>query len=314
MKRIPIPHLHARARTVVVAVAAACGLLLTTAAPVQADEREGNLVDSIVKFANAPNSTAGANDWSCQPTAERPTPVILVPGTFFNHGATFVKTAPRLKNAGYCVFALNYGFNRNSLGRLSGLAPASTSVQQLSDFVDRVRTETGAAKVDLVGWSQGGMLPIAYIKQHGGADKVAHYVGWATSANGTTASGLGTLIRSIGSLGFGDVALDALDVQGVRDQLVGSDFIKSLQATPLPAGPKYTSIYSKYDEVVTPYKNSRLPAPATNIRIQDHCAFDFTGHIGLYLDDPTLQLTMNALADGPSNFKPRCHRFGAPFL
>ncbi len=302
-----------RTGTALLAVLATFALLLGAAAPAQAASiREGNLADSLFRYASAPDSTRGANDWSCKPTAQRPNPVILVPGTFYNHGATFVKAGPRLKNAGYCVFALNYGLTPASLGRLSGLAPVPTSVDQLAAFVDRVRASTGAAKVDLVGWSQGGLLPIAYLKQRGGADKVAHYVGWANSANGTTFNGIGTLANGIGALGLGDAALDLLDVQGVRDQLVGSPYITGLKAIPLPAGPKYTSIYSRYDRVVTPYRSAILPAPARNLLIQSYCPFDFTGHIGIYLDDPTLQLTMNALADGPSSFRPTCSRFGAP--
>lgn len=288
-------------------------LVVGLVAPAQASTiREGNLVDSLARFKLAPDSTAGANDWSCRPTARHPNPVILVPGTFFNHGGTFVKAGPRLKNAGYCVFALNYGFTPASLGRLSGLAAIPTSVDQLASFVDRVRASTGAAKVDLVGWSQGGLLPIAYIKQRGGADKVAHYVGWANSANGTTLNGLGLLATGIGSLGLGDAALDQLDVQGLRDQATGSPYIKALKATPLPAGPSYTSIFSRYDRVITPYTNSILPAPARNLLVQRYCPFDLTGHLGIYLDDPTLQLTMNALDDGPSSFRPRCRGFGSP--
>lgn len=304
-----------RARAAIIAALSACALVLGANAPAQAASiREGNLADSLFRFTAAPNSTAGANDWGCKPTARHANPVILVPGTFYNHGATFVKAAPRLKNAGYCVFALNYGLTPASLGRLSGLAPIPTSVDELARFVERVRASTGAAKVDLVGWSQGGLLPIAYVKQGGGADKVAHYVGWANSANGTTLLGLGTLATAIGSRGVGDLALDQLNVQGVRDQGTGSPYITALRASPLPGGPSYTSIYTRYDRVITPYPNSALSAPARNLVVQDYCPFDVTGHIGLYLDDPTLQLTMNALDDGPSTFRPSCTRYGAPFL
>ena len=309
-----LPRLTSRVTTTAIAIASVVALILGATAPANAADREGNLADSIFKFTAAPNRSAGANDWTCQPTAQHPNPVILIPGTLYNHGATFVKTAPRLKNAGYCVFALNYGFTPASLGRLSGLAPVSSSVDELAQFVDRVRAATGATKVDMVGWSQGGLLPIAYIKQRGGADKVAHYVGWATSANGSSISGLGTLVGSIGILGFGNLALNLHDVQGVRDQLTGSDYVTALKAIPLPAGPKYTSIYSKHDSVITPYANSALPAPAHNVRIQDYCPFDLTGHIGIYLDDPTLQFTMNALNDGPTGFRPTCKGYGSPFL
>ncbi|MFJ6526645.1 hypothetical protein [Streptomyces longwoodensis] len=34
----------------------------------------------------------------------------------------------------------------------------------------------------------------------------------------------------------------------------------------------------------------------------------------LFNDHPTLQITMNALADGPEDFKPQCHGFGLQLL
>lgn len=314
MNRATNPQKHAKTRKVIFATATACALLLGFSAPARADVPEGGIANSVYKFVASPDTSVGTNDWNCKPTAEHPNPVILIPGTFFNHGATFVKMAPRLKNSGYCVFALNYGFTPASLGRMSGLAPVESSVAELAAFVDRVRTATGASKVDMIGWSQGGLLPIAYIKQAGGGDKVAHYVGWAQSSNGTTGSGLDSLSKAIGALGFIPPQYAVLNAQGVQDQFAGSPFITNLASIPLPAGPKYTSIFSTYDELLPPYTNGVLPAPAHNVHIQDYCPFDLTGHIGMYLDDPTLQFTMNALNDGPSNFRPSCRGYGTPFL
>lgn len=303
-------------RTAAVAAMAAAGMLASAAAPASASTLpEGGVASAIANYALAPNALAGGNDWSCKPTVAHPNPVILVPGTFTNMGSSFVKTAPALKNAGYCVYSLNYGFDFLSLGRASGLAPVSTSVQQLANFVTKVRSSTGAAKVDLVGWSQGGLLPIDYIKRYGGANQVAHYVGWAQNSNGTTVDGITSFASALGVAGFPGLAFGAIGMPGVRDQLVGSAYLNGLNGNPgLPAGPKYLSIMSSHDEVVTPFTNAALPAPATNNVLQDYCPTDQTGHIGLTFDDPTLQLTMNFLANGSSTFKPKCTGFGLPNL
>lgn len=298
-------------RTAAVAALAAGGLLASATAPASASTLpEGNLATAVFNQAFAPNALPGGNNWSCKPSATHPNPVILVPGTLTNMGSSFAKTAPALKNAGYCVFSLNYGFDFLSLGRASGLAPVPGSVQQLGAFVNRVQSSTGAAKVDLVGWSQGGLLPVDYIKRHGGANKVAHYVGWSQSSNGTTVDGITSFASALGVAGFPGFAFGTLGMPGVRDQLVGSSYLKGLAAVPLPKGPKYLSILTTHDEVLTPYTNAALPAPATNKTIQDFCPADKTGHLGLVLDDPTLQLTMNFLANGKSSFKPKCTGYG----
>ncbi|MEU6840529.1 hypothetical protein ABZ930_01480 [Streptomyces sp. NPDC046716] len=97
----------------VAAACAATALTFSAAAPTQADDtpklREGGVPEALWNYVSSPGAVPGANDWSCRPSAEHPEPVVMLPGTFFNLGANFVKAAPRLKNAGYCVYALNYG-------------------------------------------------------------------------------------------------------------------------------------------------------------------------------------------------------------
>src|SRR5687768_4673768 len=54
-------------------------------------------------------SPPGANDLSCEPSAAHPRPVILVHGLGATMSGNWDYNAPRLADAGYCVFALTYG-------------------------------------------------------------------------------------------------------------------------------------------------------------------------------------------------------------
>src|SRR3954454_22922107 len=84
-------------------------------------------------------SPPGANDWSCEPTAAHPRPVVLVHGTFADMSDSWQALSPLLHDNGYCVFALNYGSYAGSgaLG-IYGTGEIGASAGELSSFVDQV--------------------------------------------------------------------------------------------------------------------------------------------------------------------------------
>ncbi|WP_116209651.1 esterase/lipase family protein [Streptomyces olivoreticuli] len=223
--------------------------------------------------------TSGWNNWSCKPSAAHPNPVVLAHGTFANSWDNWLMAAPYLVQRGYCVYSLDYG-QQAGVPLFHGIGPIAKSADQLSVFVDKVLGSTGAEKVDLVGHSQGGgALPRYYLKFLGGADKVDKLVGIAPSNHGTTASGLSRLIDAVP----GARNVVSLAMPGVEDQLVGSEFMKKLNAggDTVP-GVKYTVISTKYDEVVTPYKTQFLSGPnVRNIELQNLCKWDVSEHAAI---------------------------------
>jgi triacylglycerol esterase/lipase EstA (alpha/beta hydrolase family) len=248
------------------------------------------------------------NNWSCKPTASHPYPVVLVHGTFANEAVSWQALSPMLVNAGYCVFGLNYGETDATLGHFFGFADIAVSARQLSSFVDKVLSATSATKVDIVGHSQGGLMPRYYTNILGGASKVDMLVSLAPSNHGTTADGFSTLVTTLENLGFPSIS--QVGCAACDEQLAGSSFLGSLNGNgETVPGPKYVQIESRYDEVVTPYTSAFLSGPADqvqNITVQDACATDFSEHIALLYDPVALQYVMNALgADDPS-FSPNC--------
>jgi triacylglycerol esterase/lipase EstA (alpha/beta hydrolase family) len=228
-------------------------------------------------------SPPGANDWSCQSSAAHPRPVVLVHGTFADMSDSWQALSPLLHNHGYCVFALNYGsYSGSGAIGVYGVGDIPESAAQLSAFVDQVLTATGAQEVDLVGHSQGGMMPRYYLKNLGGAGKVHTLVGLSPSNHGTTLNGLFTLATYFpGATAFTGALCPACE-----QQRAGSPFITALNSGgETVAGVSYTVIQSRYDEVVTPYTSAFLSGSGvTNIVLQDQCALDLGEHLSMPYD------------------------------
>ncbi|MDT0437577.1 alpha/beta fold hydrolase [Streptomyces sp. NPDC005840] len=230
--------------------------------------------------ASAPST--GWNDYSCKPSAAHPRPVVLVHGTFANSVDNWLGLAPYLEDRGYCVFSLDYG-QLPGVPLIHGLGPVDASAAQLSTFVDKVLAATGAAKADLVGHSQGGMMPRYYLKFLGGAAKVNALVGIAPSNHGTDLDGLTNLLP------YFPGAADLLSAKtpALADQIVGSPLLTKLNAggDTVP-GVHYTVIASRYDEVVTPYRSQFLSgSDVRNVLLQNLCAADFAEHVLIGLTD-----------------------------
>ncbi|KQW49207.1 lipase [Nocardioides sp. Root1257] len=234
----------------------------------------------------------GANDWDCTPTAQRPTPVIIVHGTFGDRKSLLDDLSAAMVDRGFCVFSLDYG-NR-------GTGDIAASARQLKKFVGKVRRATGAAKVSMVGHSQGGMMPRYYIRFLGGAKVVDDLVGLSPSNHGTTIVG-----------DPGNPLTGAL-CPACDQQAAGSPFLTRLNAgDETPGTVSYTQITTRYDEVVVPYTSAYLAAGprTTNVTVQDLCAADLAEHVTIPMSRTAIAVTLNALTRrGPADpgFRPDC--------
>jgi triacylglycerol esterase/lipase EstA (alpha/beta hydrolase family) len=221
---------------------------------------------------------------SCRVSAAHPFAVVLVHGTFENSGQ-WSQFQPVLEQAGFCVSAIDYNSTQD----------INTSARELSTFVDQVLAASGASKVDIVGHSQGGMMPRVFLKNLGGAAKTHSLVGIAPSNYGTTLQGIATLAGDGG--GILAPIITAL-CAACQQQIQGSQFITALnRPTDTVAGVNFTVIETNKDEVVTPFQNAFLKsAGVTNLLIQDFCPADASGHIALANEDQNAwRLVLNAL-------------------
>ncbi|OPX06064.1 triacylglycerol lipase [Mycobacterium sp. AT1] len=260
------------------------------------------LVDGLAFFTPT-RPPAGANDPSIEVTAEHPLPVILLNGTTGTQGVNWSVGAPVLANAGYKVFTFNYGnttaepnFPIQAMGdiRKSGL--------ELAAEVDRVLAVTGAPKVILVGHSQGGgILPVYYVNELGGADKVSQVIGIAPSNHGTDFNQL-TGFQSIPILGQLLVAISDAIAPALFQQGVGSAFQHEVYGNgDTRPGVLYTTISTVNDEVVTPYTQQALTGPnVTNVVLQQRYPGLVLGHANIYTSPQAMAAVLDALAGNPA--------------
>jgi triacylglycerol esterase/lipase EstA (alpha/beta hydrolase family) len=193
-------------------------------------------------------------------------PVIIVAGTFSPAFAN-EPLAERLRADGYEVRI----FELPTLGTQD----INLSAQALNTFADGVRAQTGAAKVDLIGHSQGGLVARSYVKSFGGAGEVDSLITLGAPNRGTYVANL------VAFLGFGN----CLTVVACVQMSTGSAYLNALNAGDDTIGSvRYTTFRTLQDELVQPVDNATLFDGATNVLIQSKCWLRVVGHLGLILD------------------------------
>ncbi|MFI5297642.1 MAG: esterase/lipase family protein [Polyangiales bacterium] len=169
-------------------------------------------------------------------------PVVMVHG-YMQNRVDFLRIARALRNAGSGpLFGFNYLWARSVPG----------SARRLATFVEEVCRETGAARVDLIGHSLGGVVSIEYLA-HGGAERVRRCVTIASPHAGVLWRG-----PVIGKSG--------------RDLRHDSDFFRTRKRTrfEIPC----LSIASTHDNVVHPPATSSI-APRGGVDL----LVDHYGHL-----------------------------------
>jgi triacylglycerol lipase len=197
-------------------------------------------------------------------------PVLLVPG-FDGTPASLGALAARLRAGGRWVVVVALPDR--------GTGDLAAAARVLERAVDR----TGAASVDLVGYSAGGIVVRAFLADRGGAARTRRVVLLGAPNHGTELAGAAA-------------AVDARLCAGACAQLVpGSALLARLnRGDETPAGPAFTSIWTASDRTVTPPASASLQG-AVNVRVQDVCAGSGVGHGGLVRDPLVLGLVARAL-------------------
>jgi triacylglycerol lipase len=208
---------------------------------------------------------------------DKPGPVLLIPGY---GGSTDGLTvlAGRLRAAGRDATVV-----RLPGGGTGDLAAQAAAV---GAAVDAALARTGAASVDLVGYSAGGVVARLWVRE-AGQSRTRRVVTLGSPHHGTSLAGLaGQIAPSQCPLACQQLEPD-------------SDLLRKLnRGDETPAGPVWVSIWTNRDQVVTPPDSARLDG-ATDIVLQDVCAGSAAEHGTLPTDPLVTGLVLAELGTGP---------------
>lgn len=169
-------------------------------------------------------------------------PVVLVHG-FLGTRGTMLPLTRRFQRDGRVVFSYAYGtFNLGSIRR---------SAEDLTSHLRTLCEKLGVERVDLIGYSMGGLIGLHSIKFLQGHRYVRNLVMMGSPLSGTW-------------MGLAGVAAVGVVSPSVWQVLPGSAFLEDLLAAPVPEGVRLRQIHAASDVLCPP------PGPIDGVAARDY--------------------------------------------
>lgn len=211
------------------------------------------------------------------PLANRPGPVLLVPG--YGGAVTGLnRLAARLREDGRQVEVVHMPDHAEGDLRVQANALAAAATGALA--------ASSARSVDVVGYSAGGVVARLWVRDDGGAAIARRIVTLGSPQHGTQLAGLGSLVP-----GACPTACEQL--------APGSDLLDGLNSgDETPNGPSFVSIWTTHDRIVLPPDSARLDG-ALNMTVQSVCSTSTVSHEQLPTDPLVQNMLIAELGAGP---------------
>lgn len=222
------------------------------------------------------STPAGRPGRASGPPQNKPGPVLLVPGYGGSTGALDV-LASRIRSSGRQATVLHLpGSGTGSLVRDASL---------LNGAVSRALAH-GAPSVDVVGYSAGGVVALIWARRDDGFAKARRIVTLGSPFHGT-------------QLAAAAQALDPAACPPACHQLIpGSSLLAGLHVTSAAGLPRWESLWTTDDMVVTPPDSASLPG-AIDVPVQSLCPALRLTHSQLPTSPVVMAMVVQALGSGP---------------
>ena len=193
------------------------------------------------------------------------TPILLVHGIMDNR-SVFTVFRRTLRRRGFgVVHAVNYGLFTGDI---------RDAAHQLRTHVERLREQTGADKVHIVGHSLGGMIARYYVQRMGGCAVVD------------------TLV-TLGSPHTGTLTAYLLPTPLARQLRPGSELLEELTLPAPDCDTRFLVVWSRMDQMIVPQRNARLGHPDLDV---EQFELRDVGHLSLPIDPRSVHWVATALA------------------
>ena len=210
------------------------------------------------------------------PAQDRPGPVLLVPGYGGQTGALSVLAA-RIRATGREATVVRLPGN--------GTGDLNADASVLNGAVTRA-LDGGAPSVDVIGYSAGGVVVLLWARHDDGPGKARRVITLGSPYHGADIAA--------GAEGFVPGACPL----ACRQLVPGSRLLAGLTAAPVPARPRWMSLWTTDDQVVTPPGSARL-AGAINVPVQSVCPGERISHSQLPTNPVVTAIVLQAIGSGP---------------
>lgn len=233
-------------------------------------------VAAAVATRGGGTTAPGGRPAAGRPPQGKPGPVVLVPGYGGSTSALNV-LARRIRAQGRPATVL----------RLPGSGTGSLvpDAALLNTAVTRY-LRAGAPSVDVVGYSAGGVVALIWARRDGGAARARRVITLGAPFHGT---GLATDAQAL---------LPGACPAACRQLVPGSPLLASLDVSS-PAGlPRWLSLWTTGDQVVTPPDSAVIPG-AIDVSVQSVCPSEQVSHSQLPTDPAVQAMVLQALGKKP---------------